>query len=141
LPGVKRLVSHLKKHNIPIAVATSSRKHAFDLKSSQHTDLFDLFDAIITGDDPAIRNGKPAPDIFIEAAKRLKYSGDSKSILVFEDAPSGVRAGLNANMRVVWVPDTNLEKDQELVNRVDIVLASLESFKPEAFGLPPFTDD
>lgn len=91
LPGIERLVHHLKKHNIPMAVATGSRKRNYFLKTSgvqvrsvfQH---FDLDKNVVTGDplpeDPdfpgrvangqrGIRKGrgKPHPDIFLVAAK------------------------------------------------------------------------
>lgn len=52
--------------------------------------------------------GKPAPDIFLEAARRLGQ-GDMERCLVVEDSPNGVRAGLGAGMHVAWVPDPCLE--------------------------------
>lgn len=66
-----RLIGHLKAHGVPIAVATSSHRAHFLLKSQENQALFDMFDHIVTGDDPAVVDGKPAPDIFLEAARRL----------------------------------------------------------------------
>jgi hypothetical protein len=48
--GVERLIKHLHAHKVPIAVATSSHRRHFDVKTQQHGQLFDLFDHIITGD-------------------------------------------------------------------------------------------
>ncbi len=140
LPGVMKLITHLKAHNIPIAVATSSHRKAFILKSSQNQDLFSLFDHIVCGDDPAIKNGKPSPDLFIEAASRLGVADPEMycKCLVFEDAPSGVLAGLNANMHVAWIHDTNLTLDEELKRRAALVAHSMELFDPVLFGLPPY---
>lgn len=146
LPGVERLVHHLKQHNIPIAVATSSHLEAFKLKTMNNESLFSLFDVIVTGDDPSIKRGKPAPDIFLEAGKRLLQldSFDSedqqltKSFLVFEDAPSGVRAALNANMHVCWVHDKMLTLDPELSKSASAVMDSMEKFEPHNFGLPAY---
>jgi HAD superfamily hydrolase (TIGR01509 family) len=89
LPGVVKLVTHLKKHNIPIAVCTSSHRDGYKLKTSLNAKLFDLFDGnVICGDDPRVLNGKPAPDIFIQGLATL---GDAprNQVLVFEDAPAG----------------------------------------------------
>nr|KAJ3418419.1 glutathione synthase [Polyrhizophydium stewartii] len=142
LPGVMRLVSHLKKHGIPIAVATSSFRDAFELKSKNNQDLFKLFDGnIVVGNDPRVVKGKPAPDIFQAAARQIGNDlADPRTCLVFEDSPSGVHAALNAGMQTVWIPDANLDREAELVARCDEVLASMEAFVPEKYGLPPFDD-
>ena len=137
LPGVMRLVKHLKDHGIPIAVATSSHKDAFLLKSQNHKDLFDLFGSnIICGDDPKIKRGKPCPDIFLEA-KKMIGSPDSCKCLIFEDAISGIEAGLNAVMNVVAIPDPRMEIPNSLKSRC-LVLTSLEDFNPLDYGLPPY---
>ncbi|KAJ1341851.1 hypothetical protein BSLG_003505 [Batrachochytrium salamandrivorans] len=121
LPGVLRLVSHLKKHNIPIVasidltsdVATSSFRDAFDLKAKNNQDLFSLFDGnVVCGDDPHIKKGKPAPDIFLAAAQAIGNTLQApRTCLVFEDSPAGVLAGLNAEMQVAWIPDVNMAVD------------------------------
>ena len=64
LPGVTKLVHHLAKHKIPIAVASSSSTSSFKLKTMKHSGLFSMFDAIVLGDDPRVLNAKPSPDIF-----------------------------------------------------------------------------
>lgn len=97
LPGVERLVRHLHRHGIPMAVATSSTRPKFELKTSRNKDLFALFDYVICGDDPGIQNGKPAADLFL-AAQRALGNPPSENCLVFEDAINGVQAGLNAKM-------------------------------------------
>ena len=85
LPGAKKLVSHLSAHAIPIAVATSSNRDLFEVKTQNHA-WFALFDAIVTGDEPDVKRGKPAPDIFLSAAQRI--GAPPETTLVFEDAPS-----------------------------------------------------
>lgn len=58
---------------------------------------------------------------------------------MFEDAPNGVRAATLAGMQSVMVPDPHVAED--LRTEATIVLGSLLEFRPEAFGLPPFSDN
>ncbi|KAF9431064.1 glutathione synthase [Podila epigama] len=143
LPGVLRLIKHLKANNIPIAVATSSYREKFLLKSTNNQELFSLFDVIVCGDDPAIKHGKPSPDIFFVARDRLaEHFGhgpiQNENCLVFEDSPIGVQAGVNANMKVLWVPDDSIGRLYPHLEGPTLRIDSLEKFDPEFFGLPPF---
>jgi (DL)-glycerol-3-phosphatase len=132
LPGVERLVRHLKASQVPICVATSSHQRHFELKTSRHTEFFSLFDHIITGDD--VPRGKPAPDIFNKAASVWSEIPRPEACLVFEDAPSGVAAAKAANMRCIMIPDANM--DVTLTAEADEVLRSMLDFRPEKYGLP-----
>ncbi|KAL7306399.1 hypothetical protein TKK_0001818 [Trichogramma kaykai] len=137
MPGAEKLLRHLKKHNIPIALATSSSEESFNLKTKHLTEVFDLFHhKVLGGSDPDVKIGKPNPDIFLVAARRFPDCPDPSKCLVFEDAPNGVQAGVSAGMQTVMVPDPNLPK--EFTQKATIVLNSLEDFKPEQFGLPKF---
>eukprot|EP00252_Welwitschia_mirabilis_P026447 TRINITY_DN868_c0_g1_i1.p1 TRINITY_DN868_c0_g1~~TRINITY_DN868_c0_g1_i1.p1 ORF type:complete len:235 (+),score=58.26 TRINITY_DN868_c0_g1_i1:224-928(+) len=139
MPGVERLIKHLYRHQIPMAVATSTHQRHFELKTTKHKDLFSLMHHIVKGDDSDVKQGKPAPDIFLAAAKRFEEPlPNVKNVLVFEDAPTGVAAAKNAGMPVVMVPDPRL--DRSLCAEADQVLDSLMDFQPDKWGLPPFTD-
>ena len=135
--GAERLVRHLSAHAIPMAVATSSLRRHFLLKSQSHAEIFGLMQAIVTGDDADVLNGKPAPDIFLAAAKRLSPPPHAVgSVLVFEDAPNGVTAAVAAGMPVVMVPDPRVSaEDRQAATQV---LKSLVDFDPAEWGLPPF---
>lgn len=127
-------------------MATSSYRKNFNLKSMNNQHLFTLFDVIVCGDDPAIQNGKPNPDIFFVARDRLKEHFGHKEIknencLVFEDSPIGVQAGVNAEMKVLWVPDENIGRLYPTLEGPTQRLDSLEKFDPIFYDLPPFEDE
>merc|ERR1712151_1202912 len=104
LPGVERLVRHLHAHGVPMAVATSSHRRHFDLKTTLHKELFGLMHHIVTGDQVA--KSKPDPEIFNVASGLFDGGAPEPSrVLVFEDAPNGVEAALAAGMQVCHVPD------------------------------------
>lgn len=94
--GLHRLIERLEREAVPMALATSAPK-----LNVEHTlaelDLASAFPIIVRGDEVA--RGKPAPDVFIEAARRLGV--DPAGCLVFEDAPMGIEAAHAAGMRVV----------------------------------------
>ncbi|XP_058801206.1 pseudouridine-5'-phosphatase-like isoform X2 [Phymastichus coffea] len=137
LPGAERLLRHLKKHNVPIALATSSSAESFALKTGHLKEVFDLFEhKVLGGSDPDVKHGKPSPDIFIVAAKRFSDVPDPSKCLVFEDAPNGVQAAIDAGCQAVMVPDEALP--EKYTEKATLVLKSLMEFKPELFGLPKF---
>ncbi|KAI8143379.1 HAD-like domain-containing protein [Fennellomyces sp. T-0311] len=139
LPGVERLIRHLHAKRIPMAVATSSTRSRFELKTSRCKELFSLFEHVICGDDPGIERGKPAPDLFLAAQQRLG-NPPAENCLVFEDATNGVQAGLNAKMHVVWIPDSNLltVAGDPGSHGATVVLESMVDFDPEFFSLPGY---
>ena len=84
---------------IPMAIATGGTRLVIE-KTLQAVGVSDLFDEVVTADDVPI--GKPAPDIFLRAAKLLGVS--PLKCLVLEDAPAGVMAAQLAGMEVISVP-------------------------------------
>jgi HAD superfamily hydrolase (TIGR01509 family) len=136
MPGAVRLTEHLHRCGVPQAVATSSDSRYFALKTSRHTSWFRIFQCIVIGDDPGVKNGKPAPDIFLRASERLGVSPGA--CLVFEDSPVGIEAARNAGMAVIAVPDPDVNRD--LFRAADCVLRDLNDFDPAAWGLPAYPD-
>ncbi|TBU33726.1 HAD-like protein [Dichomitus squalens] len=162
LPGAVKLVKHLHKHRVPMAVATGSQRRNFELKSAHLGDLFDCFEGrVVCADDGLVEKGrgKPHPDIFLVAAEKFlgldvgkgeaaeaSVTEEQRAVrakgLVFEDGIPGVQAGKRAGMHVVWVPDANLValggETTAVDEEPDSTLKSLEEFVPEHWGLPPY---
>ncbi|KAL5279143.1 HDHD1.2 family protein [Megaselia abdita] len=132
MPGAENLLRYLKSIGVPIAVATSSSMDMVRIKTTNYKELFELFNHIVSGsDDPEVKNGKPAPDVFLVAAKRFPCSPSPCNCLVFEDAPNGVTAGKAAGMQVVMIPDPRVP--EEKTTHATIVLRSLKDFEPKDF--------
>uniref|UniRef100_A0A0G4H356 Uncharacterized protein n=1 Tax=Chromera velia CCMP2878 TaxID=1169474 RepID=A0A0G4H356_9ALVE len=109
-PGVVRLIRELAAiPSCKLAVCSASTKDSclFVLKSLLKEDL-DSFDLIMAGDD--VEKRKPAPDIYVEAAKRLGIP--SNRCIVLEDSEIGVKAAVDAEMRciAVYTPSTQDQK-------------------------------
>lgn len=135
LKGADRLIHNLHQTKVPFCLATSSGKEMAELKMSNHPKLFDLFEHKVYGStDPEVKEGKPAPDIFLVAAKRFKDHPEPSACLVFEDSPNGVRAAVDAGMQSVMVPDSIVPEQQR--KAATIVLKSLDEFNPKLFNLP-----
>ncbi|KAI4638217.1 hypothetical protein J4E93_010375 [Alternaria ventricosa] len=120
LPGVMDLLAGLKSRGVHMALATSSNKNNFEIKSKHLGDLFGHFkkEHQVLGDDPRIPSGrgKPAPDIYLLALSTLNKSLEAEGqppiqpeeCLVFEDSVPGVESGRRAGMQVVWCPHPEL---------------------------------
>jgi pseudouridine-5'-monophosphatase len=134
LTGAVRLTTHLHRKGFKQAVATSSDRYHFDLKISRHQEWFRIFECLVMGDDPEIKNGKPAPDIFLLAARRMH--AESAHCLVFEDSPAGVKAARAGGMFVVAVPDPNMNDEE--YHDAHQILRSLNDVDLATWNLPPF---
>jgi pseudouridine-5'-monophosphatase len=134
MPGAVHLTQHLHRIGIPQAVATSSDSYYFQLKITKHQEWFSIFQCVVMGNDPEIKKGKPAPDIFLLAAKRMK--ADPAHCLVFEDSPAGVEAARAAGMYAVAVPDPNM--DDEAFSGAHQIIRSLNEVDLPSWGLSPF---
>jgi HAD superfamily hydrolase (TIGR01509 family) len=134
LPGTVELIKHLAHHHVPQAIASSSSRHNFEMKTIHHQGWLQLFTTTTLGDDPAIKQGKPAPDIFLLTAKRLE--ANPEQCLVFEDSVAGMEAAIAAGMSVVVIPDAVF--DRQLFTAADQVLDSMMEFNPQDWDLPKY---
>jgi len=109
IDGAERLVQTLAAKGYPLAVATSSERQLFELKTRQHA-WFSLFTKVVCGDDPRIAAPKPAPFIFLLAASELGVSANE--CVAFEDSPAGVNAAHAAGCKVIARRDPQLSEDE-----------------------------
>ena len=107
MPGAERLVQHLQAAGVPLAIATSSGRESVEIKLAPHPWLQRIA-VRVHGDDPQIQQGKPAPDLFIEAARRLHV--EPAQCWAFEDSQAGAKAALAAGCRVFVVPAEGLSR-------------------------------
>ena len=119
--GTLALLQWLETSDVPFAIATSSHRWNAT-RSLECTGLLNRFPTLVTGDEVA--NGKPAPDIYLEAAQRLATAPER--CLAFEDSDPGVIAATEAGMTTILVPDL-MSPSEEAVSRAHQVLPSLES--------------
>ena len=107
LPGAEELVRSLFARGIPMALATSGEAFLTRAKALQHP-WFDLFSAVVCGDDPRLGRPKPAPDIFLVAAQELGVP--LEHCVVFEDSLAGVQAAQAAGMQVIAVAAAQMDR-------------------------------
>lgn len=108
VPGLIDFLEELKKAEIKSAVGTSAPVENLDFVM-EALGLRKYFDAFLHSAD--VSEGKPNPEIYLKAADRLKANTDS--CVVFEDSIAGVKAGLNAGMKVVAVATTHSAEEFE----------------------------
>ena len=136
MPGMPKLLHHLHKNGVPMAVATSSGDENYKSKVTHKTNMFSMFSHVIRGS--MVENGKPAPDIFLRAAGDFKPSAVNPSdCLAFEDSPAGVKSARSAGMQCVMIPDFKLTPE-DLRKEASLVLSSAHDFQPQDYGLPPY---
>ena len=132
LPGTRELIQHLAIHKIPQAIASSSTRKHFEMKMMNHQQWSNMIQVITLGDDPELKRGKPAPDIFLLTAQRL--NAIPEHCLVFEDSLAGMKAAIAASMSVVIIPDPVFDKQR--FEDATQVLNSMTEFNPQAWNLP-----
>ena len=124
-PSAKTTLEQLREMKLHLAVATSSVS-ASARPLLDRTGIRSLFSVVVTGDE--VQQGKPHPDIYLRAAKKLGISPEA--CLVIEDALAGIAAGKAANMRVAAIPDTRFVDPREYEKEANYVLGGLSNSGP-----------
>jgi beta-phosphoglucomutase-like phosphatase (HAD superfamily) len=85
-----------------------------------------MFEFVVSSDE--VGRGKPAPDIYLETARRLGVP--PAACAVFEDSAAGIESGAAAGMKVIAVPNNHLPPAQDALEKAHLVLESLVQFRP-----------
>lgn len=126
-PEMVKFARALRLQQVPLAVASGSSRRVIEA-SLKETGLNGLFTVILSADEVA--RGKPAPDLFLETARRLGVSPEG--CLVLEDSAYGVEAALAAGMFCVAVPEGISAERKPLFDRAHLVYPEgLRQFKAE----------
>jgi putative hydrolase of the HAD superfamily len=99
MPGAEDFLKRVKEAGIKCAVGTGGYKKEYTFAANE-VGLFDYAQAFVGGDE--VDRNKPAPDIFLEAARQLDE--EPSNCVVFENSDIGMNAGLSANMRCIVIP-------------------------------------
>jgi HAD superfamily hydrolase (TIGR01509 family) len=126
LPGAAEAVERLAAR-WPVGLASSSNRRVIDLVL-EVSRLRRCFRATVSSEE--VQRGKPAPDVFLEAARRLGIAPERTAVV--EDSENGIRAARAAGMRVVAIPNVHFPPGDEALASADVVLGSLGELTPQA---------
>jgi HAD superfamily hydrolase (TIGR01509 family) len=124
LPGAVEAVRALAR-DWSLALATSSNRNVVDLVLEE-TGLADAFVATVSSEE--VDRGKPAPDVYLEAARRLNVAAGA--CVAIEDSTNGIRSAHAAEMRVIAVPNKDFPPEPDALALAALVLDSLEELRP-----------
>jgi len=108
-----------------VGLASSSNREIIE-RVLEVAGIAPLFRATVSSEEVA--RGKPAPDVYLEAARRLEV--DPARCAAVEDSSNGIRSARAAGMRVVAIPNPRYPPDPDAVEGADIVLGSIAELTP-----------
>jgi HAD superfamily hydrolase (TIGR01509 family) len=125
LPGAVAAVRALQAH-WPLGLASSSNREVIDLVL-ELSGLADAFIAAVSSEE--VDRGKPAPDVYLEAARRVGVAPDR--CVAIEDSSNGLRAAVAAAMPVIAVPNPHYPPDDDALGLAAARIATLVELTPE----------
>jgi HAD superfamily hydrolase (TIGR01509 family) len=126
MPGAREAVERLAGR-WPLALASSSNREVIEL-ALELLGVAGCFQATVSSEEVA--RGKPAPDVYLEAVRRLGV-GPNEAAAV-EDSHNGIRSGKAAGMRVIAIPNRRFPPGDEALAEADLVLETLAGLTAEA---------
>jgi HAD superfamily hydrolase (TIGR01509 family) len=124
LPGALEAVQRVAAR-WPLGLASSSNRELIDAVLAAG-DMGDLFRATVSSEE--VPRGKPAPDVYLEAARRLDV--EPGRCAAVEDSQNGLLSARAAGMRVIAVPNLHYVPAEEALGAADMVLGSIDELTP-----------
>jgi HAD superfamily hydrolase (TIGR01509 family) len=128
IPGAREAVERLAAH-WPLGLASSSNRPLIDL-ALEVSGLAPFFRATVSSEE--VERGKPAPDVYLEATRRL--SVDPTRAAAIEDSHNGILSAAAAGMRVVAIPNRRFPPSEEALLEADVVLDALDELTPDVIS-------
>ncbi len=125
LPGAVEAVRRTAE-SFPLGLASSSNREVFEAVLDL-AGIADCFSATVSSEE--VPRGKPAPDVYLEAARRLGI--EPERCAAVEDSHAGIRSANSAGMRVVAIPNASYPPDDEALELADAVVPSLDALTIE----------
>jgi HAD superfamily hydrolase (TIGR01509 family) len=126
LPGAREAVERMAGR-WPLGLASSSNRPVIDLVLDR-MGVTDRFAATVSSEEVA--RGKPAPDVYVEAARRLGV--DPAACAAIEDSENGIRAAHAAGMRVLAIPNPHFQPAADALALANLILPDLDALTPDA---------
>jgi HAD superfamily hydrolase (TIGR01509 family) len=124
LPGAKAAVERVHAR-MPIGLASSSNREVIDLVLDL-SGLARFFRVTVSSEE--VPRGKPAPDVYLEAARSLGVPPERCAAV--EDSHNGIRSAKAAGMRVIAIPNQHYPPGEEALALADVKLGSLAELTP-----------
>jgi HAD superfamily hydrolase (TIGR01509 family) len=124
IPGAEEAVRRIAER-WPLALASSSNKPVIE-RVMETSGWAATFEAWVSSEE--VGRGKPAPDVFLEAARRLQVDPDHAAGI--EDSHNGILAARAAHLRVIAIPNHEFPPGEDALRAADVVLASLDELTP-----------
>ncbi|XP_054167455.1 pseudouridine-5'-phosphatase-like [Oppia nitens] len=141
IPGVDRLIQHLYRHNIPMAIATNSPQSVIKILSKKFENFFDKYFThyVCASDDPEVKAIKPDPQVYSVCMNRFVNRPESEAnVLIIEDSLQGIRGAVETGMKTLLVNDRKYSNFDSIADRITVIVNCFDNFDPQSLGLPAY---
>jgi HAD superfamily hydrolase (TIGR01509 family) len=128
IPGAVEAVKRMAEH-FTLGIASSANRPIIEAVLAA-SELERYFEATVSSEE--VGRGKPAPDVYLEAARRLGVGASACGVV--EDSTNGIRSAAAAGMTVVAIPNPTFPPPDDVLDMASAVLASIAELEPDLFA-------